>query len=46
MCVTVSLWDRVEARIFVLPFNLAWFIGWILLSTGCLAIAYRLERMT
>lgn len=27
---------------FGVPFNLAWLVGWILLSTGCLAIASRL----
>jgi hypothetical protein len=43
MCFSVSLWDRVEPRIFGLPFNLAWLVGWIVLTTVCMAIAYRVE---
>ena len=43
MCFSVSLWDRVEPRIFGVPFNLAWLVGWIVLSTGCLAVAYRID---
>ena len=43
MCFSVSLWDRVEPRIFGVPFNLAWLVGWIVISTGCLAVAYRID---
>ncbi len=43
MCFSVSLWDRVEPRILGLPFNLAWLVGWIVLTSVCLAIAYRVE---
>jgi hypothetical protein len=44
MCFSVPLWDRVDPMILGLPFNLAWLIAWIPLSTLCLWGAYRLER--
>jgi membrane protease YdiL (CAAX protease family) len=44
MCFTVPLWDRIDPRVFGLPFNLFWLIAWVLLSSLCLAIAYRRER--
>jgi hypothetical protein len=44
MCFSVALWDRVEPAILGIPFNLAWLILWIPLSTLCLWAAYRLER--
>jgi uncharacterized protein DUF3311 len=43
MCLSVSLWDRIEPRIFGLPFNLFWLIAWIVLSSLCMAAAYRVE---
>ena len=43
MCFSVPLWDRVEPMIFGLPFNLFWLVGWIVLSSVCLRLAYRLE---
>jgi hypothetical protein len=43
MCLSVGLWDRVNPMIFGLPFNLAWLIAWIVLSTSCMAIAYHVE---
>jgi hypothetical protein len=43
MCFSVSLWDRVEPRVLGIPFNLAWLVGWIVISTGCLAAAYRID---
>jgi hypothetical protein len=43
MCFSVSLWDRVEPRVLGIPFNLAWLVCWIVLSTGCLAVAYRID---
>ncbi|HUI42746.1 MAG TPA: DUF3311 domain-containing protein [Terriglobia bacterium] len=43
MCFSVPLWDRVEPRILGIPFNLSWLIGWIVLTTLCLWVAYRLE---
>ena len=43
MCFSVALWDRVDPMILGLPFNLAWLLGWIALSSVCMAAAYRLE---
>jgi len=43
MCLSVSLWDRIEPMIFGLPFNLFWLIAWIVLSSLCMWAAYRVE---
>jgi len=43
MCFSVALWDRVQPILLGLPFNLFWLIGWIVLTTVCMGIAYRLE---
>jgi len=43
MCFSVPLWDRVDPMIFGLPFNFSWLIAWIVLTTLCMSIAYRLE---
>ena len=43
MCLSVSLWDRIEPMIFGLPFNLFWLIAWIALSSLCMLAAYRVE---
>jgi hypothetical protein len=43
MCFSVSFWDRIDPMLFGLPFNLFWLISWIVLSTICMWIAYRLE---
>jgi hypothetical protein len=43
MCFSVVLWDRVDPMILGVPFNLAWLMCWILLSTVCLAAAYRVD---
>jgi len=44
MCFTVPLWDRIQPMLLGLPFNLAWLIGWIVLTPLCLWGAYRIER--
>ena len=44
MCFTVPLWDRIDPMLLGLPFNLFWLIAWVVLTSVCLAIAYRLER--
>lgn len=44
MCFTVALWDRIEPMLFGLPFNLVWLASWIVLSSLCMAIIYRVER--
>ena len=37
--------NRVEPRIFGLPFLLAWIVLWILLTPACLAVVARLDRV-
>jgi hypothetical protein len=44
MCFSVALWDRVSPTVFGLPFNLFWLILWIPLSSGCMALANRIEE--
>jgi len=43
MCFSVALWDRIDPVILGLPFNLAWLLCWIVLSSLCLWAAYRVE---
>ena len=43
MCLSVSLWDRIDPMLFGIPFNLFWLIAWIVLSTLCMGAAYRAE---
>lgn len=43
MCLSVSLWDRIYPMVLGLPFNLAWLIAWIGLSSVCMLAAYRVE---
>ena len=43
MCFSVPLWDRVDPMILGLPFNLFWLIAWIVLTSLCMWIAYRVE---
>jgi hypothetical protein len=43
MCFSVGLWDRVDPMILGVPFNLAWLIAWIVLSSVCIWGAYRVE---
>jgi hypothetical protein len=43
MCFSVALWDRVEPMVFGLPFNLFWLIVWVVLTSCCMWVAYRLE---
>ena len=44
MCFSVPLWDRVFPMVFGLPFNLFWLLLWIVLSSGCMALANRIEE--
>jgi Protein of unknown function (DUF3311) len=43
MCFSVSLWDRVEPMVFGLPFNMFWLVSWIVISSFCLWVVYRIE---
>jgi len=44
VCLAVPLWDRIDPLIFGLPFNLAWLIAWIPLTSLCLGGVYRLWK--
>jgi hypothetical protein len=44
MCFSVPLWDRIYPMVFGLPFNLFWLIAWIVLSSGCMAAANKVEE--
>ncbi len=44
MCFSVPLWDRISPRVLGLPFNLFWLSLWIVLSSGCMELARRVER--
>jgi hypothetical protein len=44
MCFSVPLWDRIFPRVLGLPFNLFWLSLWIILSSGCMELARRLEN--
>lgn len=43
MCFSVQLWDRVYPMLFGVPFNLFWLISWIVLTSLCMGLAYRIE---
>jgi Protein of unknown function (DUF3311) len=43
MCFSVPLWDRVDPMLLGLPFNMAWLIAWIVLSSLCMWCVYRIE---
>ena len=42
-CFSVSLWDRIDPRIFGLPFSFFWLISWLFLTPLCTWRAYRIE---
>lgn len=42
-CFSVELWDRIEPRIFGLPFSIFWLISWLFLTPLCMWRAYRIE---
>ena len=43
MCLSVSLWDRIDPMVLGIPFNLFWLISWIVLTSACMRAAYRVE---
>jgi len=43
MCFSVALWDRIDPIILGIPFNLAWLLCWIVLTTLCLWAALRVS---
>jgi Protein of unknown function (DUF3311) len=44
MCLSVALWDRIYPRVLGIPFNLFWLASWIVLSSGCMALADYVEK--
>jgi len=43
MCFSVSVWDRVYTMVLGLPFNFFWLLSWIVLTSVCMGIVYRIE---
>ena len=43
MCFSVAWWDRVHPLLLGMPFNMFWLTSWILISSLCLWVAYRLQ---
>lgn len=43
ICFSVPLWDRVHPMILGIPFNMAWLLAWIPITSVCLALAHRIE---
>ena len=43
MCFSVALWDRIYPMILGIPFNFAWLLCWIILTSVCIWAAYRIE---
>ncbi len=43
MCFSVALWDRVYPMVLGLPFNVFWLLSWIVLTSLCMLVVYRLE---
>ena len=44
LTVGIPFADRLEPRVFGLPFLLAWIVGWILLTPLLMAIVHQLDR--
>ena len=43
MCFSVPLWDRLYPLVIGIPFNMAWLIAWIPLTSLCLWGVYHLR---
>jgi hypothetical protein len=43
MCFSVPLWDRLDPMVMGMPFNMFWLLAWIVLTSVCLWVAYRIE---
>jgi hypothetical protein len=43
MCFSVSAWDRVYPMVLGLPFNFFWLLSWIVLTSVCMWVVYRIE---
>lgn len=45
MCFSVPLWDRIYPLVFGIPFNMAWLIAWVPLTSLCMWGVYRLSEI-
>ena len=43
MCFSVSAWDRIYPMVLGLPFNFFWLLSWIVLTSVCMWVVYRIE---
>jgi hypothetical protein len=43
ICFSVSAWDRIYPMVLGLPFNFFWLLSWIVLTSVCLWVVYRIE---
>ncbi len=43
-CFSVPWWDRVYPLVLGLPFNMAWLIAWMPLTSLCMWAVYRLRK--
>jgi hypothetical protein len=43
MCFSVGLWDRINPTFLGIPFNLVWLVSWMILTSLCMSIAYRVD---
>ena len=43
VCLSVSLWDRIEPMVLGLPFNMFWLVSWIVITPLFMWGAYRIE---
>ena len=44
LTVGIPFANRLEPRVFGLPFLLAWIVAWIVLTPVCMAVVHRLDR--
>ena len=43
LLIGVAFANRVEPRVFGMPFLLAWVVAWVFISVGVMACVYRLD---
>jgi hypothetical protein len=43
LLIGVAFANRVEPRVFGLPFLLAWVVAWVFISVAIMAVVYRLD---
>jgi hypothetical protein len=43
LVIGIGFANRVEPRVFGMPFLLAWVVAWLFISVGVMALVYRLD---